>query len=135
MLEVTPRATKLMMESLAGRKKRSVRLFVKVGGCGIRSFGISMEKARQTDEVFQIGGIQYVIDKTLYKHVEPVKVDSDGFGFRITGSGISAQHGCGNCGFMCGDGSRCSGDCISCTHRCAYGLRRLKKMGIEKEAL
>ncbi len=127
MLEVTARATKLMAEHFRNKKRRALRLYVKLGGCGIRTFGVALERPRKSDAVFEIDGFQYVIDKVLLKSVQPIRVDSDGFGFRITGSGISAQHGCGNCGFMCGDGSRCSGDCATCPHKCAHGLRRLKK--------
>ncbi|RPI58852.1 MAG: hypothetical protein EHM48_09700 [Planctomycetaceae bacterium] len=126
MLEVTARATQLMAEQFKHKRKRSIRLFVKLGGCGIRSFGITLEKPKATDAVFEVDGFQYIIDKVLLENVQPIKIDSDGYGFRISGSGISAQHGCGNCGFMCGDGSRCSGDCAACTHKCAYGLRRLR---------
>ncbi len=128
MLHVTARATKLMADHFKNKKKRALRLYVKLGGCGIRTFGVAFEKPKASDQVFEIDGFQYVIDKVLLEHVEPVKVDSDGFGFRISGSGIPAPHGCGNCGFMCSDGSRCSGDCAACPHKCAYGLRRLRKM-------
>lgn len=126
-LEVTAKATKLMAEHFKGKKKRPIRLFVKLGGCGIRSFGVALEKRQETDALFEIDGFEYIIDKVLLKHVEPIKVDSDGYGFRISGSGIAPQHGCGNCGFMCGDGSRCMGDCEVCPHKCVYGVRRLRQ--------
>jgi iron-sulfur cluster assembly protein len=134
MLEVTARATQFVAEHFRNRRKRAIRLYVKLGGCGIRSFGVALEKPRESDEVFEIDGFQYIIDKVLLQNVHPVKLDSDGFGFRISGSGIAPQHGCGNCGFICGDGSRCSGDCATCPHKCAHGLRRLKKKQIEKDS-
>jgi iron-sulfur cluster assembly protein len=128
MIEITPRATKLLEEHFKNSKRRPIRLFVKLGGCGIRSFGIALEKRQETDEIFEIDGFQYIIDKKLLKNVEPIKVDSDGFGFRISGSGIAPQHGCGNCGFICGDGNRCTADCVNCTHRCGHGIRMMKKL-------
>lgn len=128
MIEVTPRATKLVDEYFREKKKkRPIRLFVKLGGCGIRSFGIALEKPKENDAVFTIDGFDYIIDKKLLEKVQPVKVDSDGFGFRISGSGVAPQHGCGNCGFVCGDGTRCSGDCVNCTHKCGHGIRMMKK--------
>lgn len=130
MIEVTPRATQLVAEHFRDKKKkRPIRLFVKLGGCGIRSFGIALEKPTESDVVFAIDGFEYVIDKNLLEKVRPVKVDSDGFGFRISGSGVAPQHGCGNCGFACGDGNRCPGDCHACTHKCGHGIRLMKKMG------
>jgi iron-sulfur cluster assembly protein len=128
MIEITERATKLLLEHFQNKKRRPIRLFVKLGGCGIRSFGIALEKPQETDEIFEIEGFQYIIDKKLLKNVEPIKVDSDGFGFRISGSGIAHQHGCGNCGFACGDGNRCTADCTNCTHRCGHGIRLMKKL-------
>jgi len=126
-LEVTSKATQLLQKYFSDKEKSAVRLFVKLGGCGIRSFGVTLEERRKSDASFIIDGFEYIIDKVLLKHVQPVLVDSDGFGFRISGRGIAPQHGCGNCGFACGDGSRCTGDCETCPHKCAYGLRRLKQ--------
>lgn len=127
MVEVTPRAAKLMEKMFQGRERKPVRLFVKLGGCGIRSFSMALEKPTNLDEVFEIEGFQYIVNKVLLEKVKPVRVDSDGYGFRISGSGVPPHHGCGNCGFACGDGSRCSGDCGTCSHMCAYGRRLLKK--------
>ncbi|MEJ2040273.1 MAG: IscA/HesB family protein [Desulfosarcinaceae bacterium] len=126
MIEVTPRATRLMQDHFKDKTKSPVRLFVKLGGCGIRSFGVAMEEPKPSDHIFEIDGFEYIIDKVLFKRVQPIKVDSDGFGFRITGSGIYPNSGCGNCGFMCGDGRRCVGDCSICSIQCVHG-RRLKK--------
>jgi len=134
MVEVTPKAAKLMEKTFQGRKRKPVRLFVKLGGCGIRSFAMALEKPTDLDDVFEIEGFQYVVDRVLLERVKPIKVDSDGFGFRISGSGVAPHHGCGNCGFACGDGSRCSGDCATCTHKCAHGRRLLKKKGSQTES-
>lgn len=132
MIEVTPRATEVMSKQFKGRKRRPIRLFVKLGGCGIRSFSMALEKPTKKDSVFEIGGFQYVVDKVLLERVQPIKVDSDGFGFRISGSGVAPHHGCGNCGFMCGDGSRCCGDCDTCPLQCGYSRRRAKKRSRKK---
>lgn len=126
-VEVTPRAAKLMEKMFQGKARKPVRLFVKLGGCGIRSFSMALEKPTDLDEVFEIEGFRYVVNKVLLEKVKPVKVDSDGYGFRISGSGVPPHHGCGNCGFACGDGSRCSGECATCSHKCAHGRRLLKK--------
>lgn len=89
MLEVTPRASQLMREHFKDKKKSPIRLFVKLGGCGIRSFGVALERPKDGDHVFEIEGFQYIVDKVLLERVQPIKVDSDGFGFRISGSGIA----------------------------------------------
>ena len=127
MIQVTARATQFLVEHFKNKKKRPIRLYVKLGGCGIRSFGVALEKSTISDAVFDIDGFQFIINKVLLQSVQPIKVDSDGYGFRISASGIYPHHGCGNCGFMCGDGSRCSGDCATCSHVCHYGRQKLKE--------
>jgi Fe-S cluster assembly iron-binding protein IscA len=127
-VELTPRAKQLIRKTFSDREKHPIRLFVKLGGCGIRSFGVALEKPTEHDEIFLVDGFQYVVNRKLLEKVTPIKVDSDGFGFRISGSGVAPHHGCGNCGFICGDGNRCSGDCTTCSHVCGYGRRVLKEM-------
>lgn len=124
MIEVLPRATRMLEDYFKGNQKQGIRLFVKLGACGIRSFGVALEAPGPSDRVFRVEGFDYIIDKVLYNHVRPIKVDSDGFGFRISGNGIHPQHGCGSCGFMCGDGNRCTGRCAACEFQCAYGRRQ-----------
>ncbi len=126
---VTPKAARMVAQYFKDKEKSPIRLFVKLGGCGIRSFGVALEKPKKNDVVFEIEGFQYIIDKTLLQHVQPVTVHSDGYGFRISGSGIYPHSGCGSCGFMCQDGSRCSGKCDECDHICAHGRRRLAARG------
>lgn len=126
-IEITAKATQLVTEHFKDKEKTPIRLFVKLGGCGIRSFGVALEKAQKSDAVFEIDGFQYIINKVLLKSVQPIKVDSDGYGFRISGRGIAPHHGCGNCGYMCGDGNKCLGKCSVCKLKCGHGLRKVAK--------
>ncbi len=123
-----------MTETFEGKERNPIRLFVKLGGCGIRSFGVALEKPTKHDRVFDIDGFQYVVNRALLEKVKPIKVDSDGYGFRISGSGVPPHHGCGNCGFICGDGNRCSGDCATCSHVCGHGRRVLKQAESQSDA-
>ncbi len=131
-IEVTAKATQLLAEHFKNKEKSAIRLFVKLGGCGIRSFGVALEKPKKTDAIFTIDGFQYIINKVLVKNAQPIKVDSDGFGFRISGKGIAPHHGCGNCGFMCGDGNQCLGNCSVCKLKCGHGRRNVAKKVKEK---
>lgn len=128
MITVTERATELMRKHFKGKSKSPVRIFVNLGGCGIRTFGVALEKPTKNDEIFKIDGFTYVINKKLLEKVKPIRIDSDGVGFRMSGSGIQTQAGCGNCGYMCGvnGGERCSGDCETCTLKCAHGRKKLQ---------
>lgn len=128
MIDVTPRAARVVADYFKGNDKSPIRIFVRLGGCGIRTFGVALEPIKKTDAVFEIGGYQYIINKKLLQMVQPILFDSDGIGFRLSGSGIAPPHGCGNCGNMCGirGGHRCPGDCPTCAFKCGYG-KQLKE--------
>ncbi|RLB40736.1 MAG: hypothetical protein DRH12_09655 [Deltaproteobacteria bacterium] len=50
--------------------------------------GMALDEPRENDEVFNNDGITYVIDKTLFEQVKPIKVDFVDSPF---GSGFSIQ--------------------------------------------
>ena len=121
MIEITAKARKFVADYFKDKEKVPIRLFVKLGGCGIRSLGVALEKRKSTDKAFDIDGFEYIVNKKVLERVQPIKVDSDGVGFRLTGTGVHAPSGCGTCGYMCGvtGSNRCAGDCATCEHQCA----------------
>ena len=125
MIEVTVEATKNMADYLKDKDKLPVRIFLKIGGCGIHSFGVVQEAAQPSDQAFAVDGIKYIIEPGLLKQFSPIKINSDGFSFRISGKGIHPPIGCGTCGYGCGSrgGFRCTGVCLSCENPCPTGKR------------
>jgi iron-sulfur cluster assembly protein len=125
MLEVTERAARLVAEYFKDKKRQPIRIFVRLGGCGIRTFGVALEEPKASDKIFEIKGQTYIINQKLLQLVQPIRFDSDGIGFRVSGSGVAPPHGCGNCGNMCGvrGGNRCPGDCATCKIQCGHGRR------------
>lgn len=129
MIEVTPRAAQLVAKHFQRHTQKPIRIFVKVGGCGIRSLGVALEEATEADEVFEIEGATYIVDRKLLKKIHPVKVDADGVSFRLSGRNLHPPTGCGSCAYMCGarGGKRCSGVCATCENPCPEGMRRLAR--------
>lgn len=125
MIEVSKEATRAMHAYLKDSDRLPVRIFLKVGGCGIHSFGVVQEEALPDDEIFEVDGVTYVIEQHLLQQYGPIQVKSDGFSFRISGNGIHPPVGCGTCGYGCGSrgGHRCIGVCVRCEHPCATGKR------------
>ena len=125
MIELTSRAMLLLEDYFKDKNINPVRIFVKLGGCGIRSFNIALEKPKKNDVVISVNGFTFIIEKGLWDKVKPIKVDADSISFRISGNGIQPNSGCGTCSYMCGlnGTARCSGDCINCTLPCAHGKR------------
>jgi Fe-S cluster assembly iron-binding protein IscA len=122
-ITITPRATRLMTANFKDQEKQPVRLFVRLGACGLRTFGMALEPPRASDRVFKIDGFIYVINKKLLDLVYPILVDADSIMFRVSGRGVPPPLGCGNCGNMCGvrGGQRCPGDCSTCPFQCGHG--------------
>lgn len=132
MFEITPRAMILLSNFFKDRGEiNPVRIFVKLGGCGIRSFGVAIERTKKDDELFLVNGFTFIINKKLWAKVKPIKVDADSISFRISGNSIEPNSGCGTCGIMCGlNGSgRCSGDCNNCPHPCLNSSLKVRAKG------
>ena len=45
---------------------------------------LALDEPRQTDDVFEIDGSQFVVDKGFYNRFKPIKVDFSHIGFQIT---------------------------------------------------
>ncbi len=125
MIEVTQRAMLLLNDFFKDKEINPVRIFVKLGGCGIRSFGVAVENPKKNDEVIPVNGFTFIMEKGLWDKVKPIKVDADRISLRISGNGIQPNSGCGTCSYMCGlnGTARCSGDCLNCSLPCAHGQR------------
>ncbi|HPC47772.1 MAG TPA: IscA/HesB family protein [Deltaproteobacteria bacterium] len=104
MFEVTEKATEMVTEFFKTRNEvQPLRVFVAGMGCSGVQLGMALDQAGETDEIFEIGGHTYLVEKELLEQAKPIKVDyivtSQGEGFIIT-TGIKAGSGCG--GGCCG---------------------------------
>jgi iron-sulfur cluster assembly protein len=62
---------------------------------------MALDEPKETDNVFNVNGFQFIVDKAFYEKVKPVKVDFMGYGFKISSGlelGAGAAAGCGGCG-------------------------------------
>ena len=62
---------------------------------------MALDEPKDTDNVFNVNGFQFILDKDFLEKVKPVKVDFMGYGFRISSSlqlGAGAGGSCGGCG-------------------------------------
>ena len=125
MIEVTARATRLVAKTFADRHPSPIRIFVKMGGCGIRSLGVSLDQPTEKDAVFSVEGHTYIVDRGLLPKIAPIKMDADGICFQLSGRGLHPPTGCGSCPYLCGarGGKPCCGVCTVCSDPCPTGLR------------
>jgi hypothetical protein len=60
---------------------------------------MALDEPRETDQVFNVNGFQFIVDKDFYEKAKPVKVDFMGYGFRISSNlQMGGAGGCGGCG-------------------------------------
>ena len=65
---------------------------------------MALDESKETDDVFEIGGFKYVVDKEFLVKATPIKVDFLVSGFKVD-CGIDFTSGCSSCGTT---GSCCS---------------------------
>ena len=97
MLEITKSATDKIAELLRDREVSPIRIFLNSGGCGGPSLAMVLDEPNDTDDVFDIDGFKYIVDKEFMKEAESIKVDFSGFGFQFD-CAIEFEEGCSGCG-------------------------------------
>jgi hypothetical protein len=67
---------------------------------------MALDEPRESDQVFNVNGFQFIMEKDFYEKAKPVKVDYLGYGFRISSS-IQFAPGGGCSGCHSGEGGSC----------------------------
>ena len=96
MLEITKSATQKIAEYLKDKEVTPIRIFLNEGGWSGPSLALALDEPKDTDNVFDIDGFKYIVDKELMREADPIKVDFSGFGFQFD-CGIDFNEGCPAC--------------------------------------
>ncbi len=97
MLELTETATQQITEQLKDKEVSAIRVFLDQGGWGGPSLSLALDEPNDKDEVYDISGFKYVVDKELLEQAKTIKIDFMGRGFAIT-SDLVFESGCAGCG-------------------------------------
>ena len=92
MLQVTPSATQRMKQFFEGKEISPVRIFYHCAGYGPPSFAMTLDAPNDLDEIFEVDGFIYVVNRQTLAEVQPITVDVKTVGFNITGH--SAYRAC-----------------------------------------
>ncbi len=57
---------------------------------------MALDETKEADEVYEIDGFKYVVDREFLKEATPIKVDFLEVGFKVTSS-IKFESACGSC--------------------------------------
>ena len=83
MLEVTDKAVEMIKDYMKKNNMDSpLRVYMSPGGWSGPAFGLALDEPKEADEVFKIQDMTFLIDKTVKKYVEKIKVDYNEGGFR-----------------------------------------------------
>lgn len=98
MLEVSESAQKEIATYFQGKDPLPIRLFLQEGGWGGPSISMAIDNEKKAnDNVYEIGGFEYLVDKEFMVQTASIKIDFNGFGFLVS-SGIPQGGACGGCG-------------------------------------
>ena len=67
MVEVTPAAHDQIAEYFKNKEISPIRIFLNEGGWGGPSLAMALDEPRDTDNVFNVNGFQFIIDKEFYE--------------------------------------------------------------------
>jgi iron-sulfur cluster assembly protein len=89
MLEITEKASEMIKDFLKDKDDiQAIRIMLSQGGCSGPSLGMALDESRDDDREFDDHGIRFIVEKSLYERVKPIKVDyvnsHMGSGFNIT---------------------------------------------------
>lgn len=83
-----------------GPDENALRIYVKPGGCSGFSYGMALDGVHENDTVFEVHGLQVVVDNNSMEFVSGSQVDYvddlSGRGFRISNPNAVSTCGCGS---------------------------------------
>ena len=97
MIEITKSAIEKISEYFKDNEVKPVRILLHGGGCAMPSLALDVDDPQNTDDVFDIEGFQFVINRILLKEAVPIKVDyNTRSGFQFDSS-LEFEDGCSAC--------------------------------------
>jgi len=58
---------------------------------------MALDEPKDTDNVYDVNGFQFIMDKDFYEKAKPVKIDFLGYGFRISSNIEFGPSACSSC--------------------------------------
>lgn len=97
MIEITTTAIEKISEYFKDNEVKPVRILLHGGGCAMPSLALDVDEPQETDDVFDIDGFKFVINRILLKEALPIKVDyNPRSGFQFDSS-LEFEDSCSAC--------------------------------------
>ena len=101
MIEITRSAIEKISEYFRNNELKPVRILLHGGGCAMPSLALDVDEPQDTDDVLNIDGFQFVINRILLKDAAPILIDyhtRSGFQFA---SSLEFEDVCTTCECCC----------------------------------
>lgn len=101
MITLTTRAARQVqsMHAAQGDAQKLLRVFIEGGGCSGFQYGMSFDRVKADDQVFETEGVKVVLDPTSLAYLNGTSIDFDdglqGKGFEIRNPNAQSTCGCG----------------------------------------
>jgi len=103
MISVTETAQKEIKAYFADKELKPIRIFLN-NGCGGPQLAMAIDDKKSSDSIYEINGVEYLMDTQLLQDANPVEINFSGMGFQLSSS-LQLSSGCSSCGTK---GSCCS---------------------------
>ncbi|MFO7717938.1 MAG: IscA/HesB family protein [Thermodesulfobacteriota bacterium] len=104
MVELTPEAKTQLDRHFEGQDNLpSIRVYM-ASGCSGPGLALGLDEKQETDDLFDVQGYSFVVDKSLVIAASPITIDAAQYGFSVssnletTAGGGSGCGGCSGCG-------------------------------------
>jgi hypothetical protein len=111
MVEITEAARRELDEYFADKEKAPIRIYLSAGGCSGPRLALALDEAGETDDLFEAGGYQFIVDKDLAVQARPCAWTCPTWGFHPVESatgrrmrmfrGSCSSGSCGTSGSCC----------------------------------
>ena len=98
MLEITEAAKNELVEFFNAREVKPIRIFLNEGGWGGPSLAMALDEPKDTDNIYNINNVEYLVDKSFMEKAKPITVDFMQMGFQITSGLTLSPPSCSGCG-------------------------------------
>ncbi len=105
MLSLSESAAKELNEFFSDREKSPVRIYLAPGGCGGPRLALALDTPGDDDEVAELDGFTFCINKDLFAQTGEISVDVTHMGFAVESANPMGGGG-GCCG--CASSSGCA---------------------------
>lgn len=101
-IDLTPEAKKELDVYFDGKEKGDIRIFLAPGGCSGPRLALALDEPKDTDEVVDVDGYKFCIDKKLGEETGNIKIELNDMGFMIIPENPLPEPAGGGCSGCCG---------------------------------